>query len=133
MYGSEHAGCIPRGGLGQGSGRVGPPTIGESGRRVTGSRRGRWAVGGLSWAGGGGCRGPRARWSRGVGQGRKANWEIYTGPAGATDFTQFTRAARDDPKKGFLGKVGDALKIIAPIAVLMAAVDCCLPMRPTLM
>lgn len=52
-----------------------------------------------------------------VNQGSKANWEIYTGPAGSTDFSQFTRSAVDDPNKGVLGKIGDALKVIAPIAV----------------
>jgi hypothetical protein len=52
-----------------------------------------------------------------VGQGRKANWEIYTGAPGATDLSTFTRQAVDDPNKGVIGKIGDALKVIAPIAV----------------
>lgn len=52
-----------------------------------------------------------------VGQGSKANWEIYTGPAGSTDFSQYTRAAVDDPNKGFIGTLGDVAKIAAPIAL----------------
>lgn len=52
-----------------------------------------------------------------VGQRNKANWEIYTGPAGATDFSQFTRSAVDDPNKGFLGTLGDIAKFALPIGL----------------
>ena len=40
-------------------------------------------------------------------QGRKANWEIYTGAPGSTDLSTFTRQAVDDPNKGVLGKIAD--------------------------
>ena len=48
--------------------------------------------------------------------GKKAEWSVYTGPAGSTDLSQFTRAAQETKNKGVLGTVADiALPVLGSI------------------
>lgn len=48
--------------------------------------------------------------------GKKAAWSVYTGPAGSTDLSQFTRAAQETKNKGVLGTIADfALPVLGSI------------------